>query len=89
VLRRRLPRSLEYSRNRAASRKGEPADVGAQVVGSVRRVIEQTSEVERRDVEELLAGYGLEDRLDVLDLPGQSDVPLGKSNAAYQLGSRC
>jgi hypothetical protein len=54
----------------------EPGDVGTEVVGNVRRVVEQAGEVELRDVEELLPGDGLQHRVDVVDLPGQLDVPV-------------
>src|SRR5258708_17751474 len=45
----------------------ETGDVGLQVPGYLTGVIEQTSEVERRGVEELLARDGAQDRLHVLN----------------------
>ena len=50
---------------------GEASDVGEQVVGDIRGVIEQAPEGQRRGVVELLAGDGTEDRVHVLDSPGQ------------------
>ena len=57
-------------------RRREPADVERERVGDRVRIVEQLRERERAGVEELLAGDGLEDGFEVLDLAGQLLVSL-------------
>jgi hypothetical protein len=55
---------------------GETVDVGVQVLSDVRWVVEQSAEVERRGIEELLSADRAEHWLHVLDPPFDLLVPL-------------